>query len=161
MGFDYRTYTGLGKQTLGGHKQNLVPTRAQEKGAVTLQELIQTCLRVSRGLWQRRGFAMPCCRVGTLSAAVRAWGLWEEVAIIFIPSTTVWFQVEQQGGNTALPINRKLDQRFTEHGPTHQKRPRYLLSQSLPSGSFHKPLILILQRADRMKTTITKKNGAN
>ena len=37
MGFDYRTYT-LGKQTLGGHKQNLVCTRIQEEGAVTPQE---------------------------------------------------------------------------------------------------------------------------
>ena len=34
----YRTYTGLGKQTLGGHKQNRVCTRTQEKGAVTTQE---------------------------------------------------------------------------------------------------------------------------
>ena len=38
MGFDYRTYTGLGKQPLGEHKQNLVCTGTQEKGAVTLQE---------------------------------------------------------------------------------------------------------------------------
>ena len=38
MAFDFRTYTGLGKQTLGGHKQNLVHTRSQEKGAVTPQE---------------------------------------------------------------------------------------------------------------------------
>ena len=38
MEFDYRTYTGLQKQTLGGHKQNLVCTRIQEKGAVTPQE---------------------------------------------------------------------------------------------------------------------------
>ena len=38
MGFDYRTSTGLGKQTLGGYKQNLVFTRTQEKGAVTSQE---------------------------------------------------------------------------------------------------------------------------
>ena len=36
--FDYRTYTGLGKQTLGRHKQNLVYTKTQEKGAVTPQE---------------------------------------------------------------------------------------------------------------------------
>ena len=28
------------------------------------------------------------------------------------------------------------------------------LSQSLPSGSFHKPLNLLHQRADRLKTTI-------
>ena len=38
MGFDYRTATGLGKQTLGGHKQNLVCTRTQEKGAVSPKE---------------------------------------------------------------------------------------------------------------------------
>ena len=37
MGFAYRTYTGLGKQTLGGHKQNLVHTTTQEKGAGTPQ----------------------------------------------------------------------------------------------------------------------------
>ena len=33
-----RTYTGLGKQTLGGHKQSVVHSRTQEKGAVTPQE---------------------------------------------------------------------------------------------------------------------------
>ena len=38
MVFDYRTSTGLGKQTLGGYKQNLVHVRTQEKGAVTPQE---------------------------------------------------------------------------------------------------------------------------
>ena len=38
VGFDDRTFTGLGKQTLGGHRQNLVHTRSQEKGAVSPQE---------------------------------------------------------------------------------------------------------------------------
>ena len=38
VGFDYRTSTGLGKWTLGGHKQNLVCTRSQEKGVVAPQE---------------------------------------------------------------------------------------------------------------------------
>ena len=33
-------------------------------------------------------------------------------------------------------------------------RPRFPHSQSLPSGSFHKPLILIHQRVDNMETTI-------
>ena len=36
-------------------------------------------------------------------------------------------------------------------------RPSFPHSQSIPLGSFYKPLILIYQRADRMKTTITKK----
>ena len=34
-------------------------------------------------------------------------------------------------------------------------RPSFPLSWSLLSGSFHKPLILLHQRADRLKTTIT------
>ena len=37
-----------------------------------------------------------------------------------------------------------------------RKRPSFPYSQLLPSGSFHKPLILIPQRADRKKTTITE-----
>ena len=61
-----RTYTGLGKQTLGGYKQNLVCTRTQEKGAVTPQETepdlpvsVQESLTeawVGSGLLQGRGY---------------------------------------------------------------------------------------------------------
>ena len=46
---------------------------------------------------------------GALRVAVGAWDLSKEVAIFFITSTIVWPQVKQQGGNTAPPINRKLD----------------------------------------------------
>ena len=38
--------------------------------------------------------------------------------------------------------------------PPIRTRPSFPLSQFLPSGSFHKPLILIHQRADGMKITI-------
>ena len=38
MGYDYRISVGQGKQALGGHKQNLVHTRTQKKGAVTPPE---------------------------------------------------------------------------------------------------------------------------
>ena len=38
MGFDYRISTGLGTQTLGGHRPNLVHTRSQERGAVSTRE---------------------------------------------------------------------------------------------------------------------------
>ena len=47
--------------------------------------------------------------LGALSIAVPAWDLLKEVPIIFITSTIVWLQVKQPGGNTARPINRKLD----------------------------------------------------
>ena len=38
MGFNYRISTGLGKQTLRGHKQNPGCTRSQEKGTASPQE---------------------------------------------------------------------------------------------------------------------------
>ena len=44
---------------------------------------------------------------------MRAWDILKD--LIFITSTIVWPQIKQQGGDTAPPINRKLDQRFTEH----------------------------------------------
>ena len=57
--------TGLGKQTLGGHKQNLVHTGSQEIGAVTPDETdpdlpvsVQDSpveVRVGGGLLQGRG----------------------------------------------------------------------------------------------------------
>ena len=40
--------------------------------------------------------------------------------------------------------------------PSVTGRPSFPLSQSLPSGSFHKPLILLHQRADRLKITVTE-----
>ena len=46
--------------------------------------------------------------------------------------------------------------RAAVHGVTkHRTLPSFPLSQSLPSGSFHKPHTLLHQRADRLKTTIT------
>ena len=55
------------------------------------------------------GWQWPATGSGALSAAVHEGYLLKEVAIIFITSTIVWSQVKQQGGNTALPKDRKLD----------------------------------------------------
>ena len=96
MGFDYRTYTGLGKQTLGGHRQNLVHIRTQEKGAVTPQETelglpmsVQESpveAWVGSGLLQGRRHCVRQC----------VWNLLKEVAIIFITSTIGWPQVNNR-----------------------------------------------------------------
>ena len=54
---------------------------------------------------------------------------------------------------------------WTELNPGHwtkarsrllEQEPIFLLSQSFPSGSFHKPFVLLHQRTDRMKTTVTE-----
>ena len=48
VGFDYRTSTGLEKQTLGGNKALCTPGARRKE-----QRLSQTCLWVSRSLWWR------------------------------------------------------------------------------------------------------------
>jgi len=63
------------------------------------------CPRVSGGDVGRRWLALGLS--GDTECSMHA--LLKEVTIIFITSTRVWPQVKQQGGNTALPINRKLD----------------------------------------------------
>ena len=56
---------------------------------------------------QRRGLLVACCRVGGTECSSASWDLLKEITIIVIASTIIW--IKQQGGNTALPINRKLD----------------------------------------------------
>ena len=56
------------------------------------------------------------------------------------------------GGNTA----RLITKNWIKDLPPIRTKPSFPLSQSFTSGSFHKLLILLHQRADRMKTTITE-----
>ena len=59
MGFDCRTSTGLEEtdSILGGHKQNLMNTRAQGKEQRSHRRLNQTYLLALEGLLGRRGLA--------------------------------------------------------------------------------------------------------
>ena len=63
---------------------------------------------------------VACCRVGDTKCSSVYVGLFEgDTSII------VWPQVEQQGGNTSLSINRILDYRFTEHDRAHQNKTKF------------------------------------
>ena len=55
------------------------------------------------------GWQWPAAGSGTVSVAMHTGNILREVTIIFITSTIIWSQFKQQGGNTVLPINRKLD----------------------------------------------------
>ena len=82
------------ENTLGGHKQNLMLTRTQEKGAVTQQKTdpeLPVSVQESR---ESVGRQWPAARLRALSVAKPACDLLKEVAIIFITSTTVWPQVK-------------------------------------------------------------------
>ena len=59
-------------------------------------------------------------------------------------------------GRKASEMNEQLNWAELSMALPTRPRPSFTHSQSLPSGSFHKSLIFIHQRADRMKTTITK-----
>ena len=63
VGFDYRISTGLGKQTLVGHKQKLVDPGPRREEQWPLKRLSHTCLWVSRILWQSCELTVACCEV--------------------------------------------------------------------------------------------------
>ena len=55
-------------------------------------------------------------------------------------------------GTQPHPSTENWIKGFLSMAPSIRVRPRFSHSQSLPSGSFHKPLILIHQREDRIET---------
>ena len=98
----------------------------------------------------------PAAGSGALSAAVFAQGLLKEVTIIFITSTIVWPQVNNREGKRPHPSTGNWIKNLLSMAPHIRIRHSFPFNPSLPSGNFHKPLIPIYQRADRMKTTITE-----
>ena len=62
VGFNYRIYTGLGNTLLEGRNKTLCAPGPRRKEQWPHKRLTQTCLRVSRSLWQRYGLSVACCR---------------------------------------------------------------------------------------------------
>ena len=63
---------------------------------------------------------------------------------------------DNREGTQPCPSTENWIKGLLSIAPPIRIRPSFPLSQSLPSGSFHKPLIFIYQRTDRMKTIITE-----
>ena len=98
----------------------------------------------------------PAAGLGALSVAVHAWDLVKEVTIISITFTIVWPQVNSMEGTQLHPSTENWIKDLLRMAPPIRTGPNFPLSQSLPSVSFHKPFILLYQRAGRLKTTITE-----
>ena len=150
------TRTGLWNRLLEGTNRTLC-TRTQEKGAVPPQETdpdlpvsVQEFSSGSVGWW------WPAAGWGALSGAVHAWDVLKEVTIMFITSTIVRPQVNNKEVTQIHPSTKTWIKDFLSMAPLISSRASFPLSQFLPSGSFHKPLMLLHQRADRLKTTITE-----
>ena len=68
--------------------------------------LVCECPEVSSG---GVGWWCPAAGSGALSGTMHAWKLLKEVEIIFITSTVVWPQVKQEGRNTNLTHQQKIE----------------------------------------------------
>ena len=97
---------------------------------------------------------VACCRAGGTECSSACIRLLKEVAIIFITSAIVCPKVNNREGTQPHPSIENWIKNLLSMAPLIRTRPSFPLSQSLPSESFHKPLILIHQKAERMKTTI-------
>ena len=120
----------------------MTPQETDPGSPVSVQES-PTESWVSGGLLQ--GWGLP--------VAVHAWDVLKEVTSI-ITSTIVWPQVNSREGTQLYPSTENWIKDLLSMAPRIRTRPNFLLSQSLPSGSFHKPPTLLHQRADRLKTTM-------
>ena len=99
------------------------------------------------------GQQWPAAGLGALSAAEHAWDLLKEVAIIFITYTIVWPQVDSREGRQLHPSTENWIKDLLSMALPIRTKPSFPLSQSLSSGSFHKPLIL--NRTQSQKTNQT------
>ena len=91
----------------------------------------------------------PLSRMGALSAAVHAFHYLHHLHHCVASGETT-------GREPSPAHQQKTGLDLLSMAPPVSTRPSFHRSQSLPSGSFHKPLFLH-QRADRLKTTITEK----
>ena len=108
----------------------------------------QTCLWVSRCLCRQ----WPATRSGVLNTRAGR-SPWKEDAIT---PTVVGLQAKPREWTQYHSSTENWIKDLLSMAPSIRIRPRFAHSQSLPSGSFNNPLILLHQRADRMKTTITE-----
>ena len=147
----------LRKQTLGGYKQNLVCTRNQEKGAMAPQKTDPDLLVSVRSLWQSHGSAVACGRVQGTECGRVSRGPFEgdHHYLHYLHHGLVSDQTTEREHSPAHQTENWIKDLLSTALPI-RTRPSSPHSQSLPTGSFHKPLILLHQRADRMKTTITE-----
>ena len=144
-----------GKLTLGGHQQNLVHQDPGERTSDPTRHWPRPACECPEIPIGGMGWQWPSAGLGALNVAVRAWGLLKEVPIIFITSTIVWPQINSRKGAQLQPSTENwIKDLLSTACPSEQDSDSPC--QSLPSGSFHKPLILLHQRADRLKTTITE-----
>ena len=109
------------------------------------KRLTQTCLWASRSLWQRHGSAVACCRVGSTQCSNVCMGPFKVDYLHYLHHSLASGQITRN--RTETSTENWIKDLLSMAPPTRTR---------LLSGSFHKLLILIPQRVERMKTTTTE-----
>ena len=130
-------------------------TRTQEKGAVTPQETepnlplsVQESLvgvEVDSGLLLGQGHWLQ-----------QSWELQIAGVSPFDGGHHYCLRPNYRQGTQAHPSAENQIKELLSMALPTRPRPSFTHRQSLPPGSFHKPLIFTYQKADRMKTTVTE-----
>ena len=114
-------------------------------GILQARILEWVAISISRGSSQPRDRTLVAHIVG------RYFTIWEREA-----SHLVWPQVNSREGTQLHPWTENWFKDLLSITLPIRTRPSFPLSQSLQIGSFNKPLILLHQRADRLKPTPTE-----
>ena len=100
----------------------------------------------SRGSSQPRDRTQVSCIVG------RCFTVWATREVLVwatkLRATIVWTQVNSREGTQLHPSTENWINDLLSMAPPIRTRPSFHLNQSLPLGSFHKPLIILHQRAE-------------
>ena len=154
MWFDSKRefWENLGNRLLKGTTETCVPG-PRRKEDWPHRRLACGCQGISSesidGWWPAAGLG---------AGTIQAWALLKEVTIIFITSTPSLPrpQVNSREGTLLHSSTENLIKDLQSMALPIRTRPSMPLSHSILSGSFHKTFILLHQRTDRLKTTITE-----
>ena len=102
------------------------------------------------------GQQWPDAGLGALSAICVHGTFWRRSQLSSLPPPSFGIRSNKREGTQSRPSTENQIKDLLRMAPPIRTRPSFPLSESPPSESFHKPLILLYQRADRPKTTITE-----
>ena len=147
-----RTYPGLGNRLLKGSNKSLCAPGPRRKEQWPHKRLTLTCLGVSRSCWQRRGSAVACCRDGGTECSSVGVGPLEggRHYLHYLHHSLVSGQTTGREHSLAHQQNWIKD--LLSKALPIRTRPSFPLSQSLPSGSFHKSLTLSIREQTEWKS---------
>ena len=101
------------------------------------------------------GLGLQCPAMGSGALIQRFWKAWHAGISPFEGDQHYYYYPSHRGTQPHPSTENWIKDLLSMAMPT-RKRPSFPHSQFLPPGSFHKPFILIQQRADRMKTIVTQ-----